>query len=501
MTLLHPATETAFDRAAARLDELEQLPMGQQLYSGLIGLQAKPLGSRAAVRAHALWIAFISHCQARSMITTAEGVAGVDMLVLATGHEASQIVGEEIAALTHITSGAGTFYVGLVEQIGETMPMSWEALDRGELTLEHLKHLARATQHCQPRIAQAVDNQLIPLAVERRWTPQRLASEAARAIIAIDPEGAAERAERAKAEADVQLFPGNDETSTLVAEGDAVTLQSITDRIDARAEQLQREYQDLPIGLCRFNALAELVLGEPAASRPNVEVVITIDLATWLGLNQNPGELSGFGPITADTARQLAADASFRRMITDPITAQTLDLGTSRYRPSEPLRRFVQARDKTCQFPNCSRRAIRCDIDHCTARNHRDPANGGRTDAVNLHSLCRMHHNLKTAKLWHVNINPDGSETWTSALGFVFHKPAANYPIELLVPPEETDLPEQFDTIPEHDPDPPFADDEFPTPPSLTDDELKEFTDAIDRGFGAFAERAYDVLCSAGLIG
>ena len=272
------------------------------------------------------------------------------------------------------------------------------------------------------------------------------------------------------------------------------------DSIEARAADLALADKCLPIGLCRFNALADLVLGEAAAARPNVEVVLTIDLTTWLGLNENPGELSGYGPISAETARDLARDASFRRLITDPMTAETLDLGTRRYRPSEPLRRFVVARDKTCQFPGCGRRAIRCDIDHCQERNHIDPDKGGRTDAANLRPLCRMHHNLKTKKLWHVDINPDGSEVWTSALGFVYRKPAATYPIELLEPPEDVDIPEPTDAISEHDPDPPFPDEHLPTPPPLTDDEYLQFLDAIDRGFGAFADRAYDTLRLAGLI-
>jgi hypothetical protein len=363
-----------------------------------------------------------------------------------------------------------------------------------------VRQLARATQRCQPWVAQAVEAQLIPLAVDRHWTPEKLAKQAEKAIITIDPDGAADRAAKAKEQADVRLFPGQDETATLVADGDAVMLQQVMDAIDARAEQLKQQRHDLPIGVCRFNALADLVLGEPAAAKPAVEVAITMDLTTWLGLNENPGELSGFGAISAETARALAQDASFRRLLTDPLTAQTLDLGITRYRPSEPLRRFVAARDKTCQFPNCSRRAIKCDIDHCKARNHRDPASGGRTDAVNLHSLCRMHHNLKTKKLWHVDINPDGSEVWTCALGFVYRKPAACYPIELLEPPAADDLAPP-ETIPEHDPDPPFADDPLPTPPALTDDEFAEFLDAIDRGFGSFAERAYDTLRAADLIG
>lgn len=500
MAVLHPANETVFARAAVRLDELEQMPVGPALHAALIHLQSTSLGSAAAVRATALWTKVIAHCQARSMVTTTEAMNGVDLLVFASGHDAKQITGEELAAMTHITSGTAINEVYFVERVGAQLPLSWEALDRGDLTLAHLQHLARATASCGPRVTQAVDGQLIPLAIERGWTPQKLAAEAARAVIAIDPEGAADRAQRAKATADVRLYPGQDETSTLCADGDAATLQQVMDAIDARADELGKDGAGLPAGLPaglrRFNALADLVLGERGSDRPHVEVVLTMDLTTWLGLNQDPAELSGFGPITAETARRLATDAGFRRLITDPITAQTLDLGRERYRPSDPLRRFVEARDRTCRFPGCARRATHCDIDHSVAYDEH-----GHTNACNLHPLCRMHHNLKTTKLWRVDIHPDGTEVWTSPLGFVYRKPAATYPIHLLEPPDDVELPEPIDDFGEHNPDPPFADEPIPTPPPLTDDEYLDFVDAFDRGFGTFADRAYDTLRLAGLIG
>lgn len=499
MAVLHPANETLFARAAVRLSELEQLPAGSLLYAGLIELQGIPLGSAAAVRASVLWAKQIAHCEARSMIPTAEAVTGADLLVYASGHRAIEIIGEELAALIHTSSGAAIGRVALVEQIGDTLPLGWVALDRGDLTLKHLEFLARATEVCSSRVARAVDAQLVPLAIERGWTPQLLAKRAAAAIIAIDPDGAAERAENAKAAADVVLYPTQDETARLEAHGDAVTLVQMMDAIDARAAQLAADGAGLPVGVRRFNALADLVLGEPAAARPNVEVVLTMDLMTWLGLNAQPGELSGYGPISPETARELAQDAPFRRLITDPLTAHTLDLGTSRYRPSDPLRRFVEARDQTCRFPGCSRRAIRCDCDHITEADREFPAAGGPTDRANLHPLCRRHHNLKTAKLWHVDVNPDGTEVWTSPLGFTHIKRAASYPLELLQPPDDAPA-EIIDRIPESDPDPPYPGEPLPAAPALTDAEFEQFLDAVDRSWGNLADRAYDTLRNAGLI-
>jgi Domain of unknown function (DUF222) len=500
MAVLEVAHDTVSDRAAVVLDRLEQYPVGASLYAGLRELESIPLGAAAAVRAAALWAKLGAHCQARGMIPIAEAVRGAAEIVAGTGHDVRQVVGEELAAMTHVSSGAGIDQVCLVGQIGDTLPLSWEALDRGDLTVDHVRKLARVTRGCSPRVATLVDARLIPVAIARGWTPGELHSAAMKAVIELDPDGAAERAATAKLAADVRLHASEHETALLEAHGDAVTLRAVMDRIEAHAKTLAATYQDLPAGLARFNALADLILGRQATT-PNVEVVLTIDLSTWLGLNEHPGVLSGYGPITAETARELARDGSFRRLITDPLTGATLDLGASRYRPSAPLRRFIQARDKTCQFPGCQRPARYTDIDH---RVEYDPATGGLTTVTNLQCLCRMHHNLKTRKLWHVDLHPDGSETWTSALGFTYLKKPGHRHLEPLEPPDDQDdLPASVgDVIPEHDPDPPYpVDIDIDlTPPPLTDEEYLEFYNTIENSFGTFADRAYDTLRNAGLI-
>ncbi len=97
--------------------------------------------------------------------------------------------------------------------------------------------------------------------------------------------------------------------------------------------------------------------------RPAIQV--TIALSTLLGLDDQPGELAGHGPIPAPLARHIAADptSTWRRLITDP-TGNLLDYRTTTYRPPANLTRFVTARDQTCTFPGCRRSAQRCDLDH-----------------------------------------------------------------------------------------------------------------------------------------
>jgi hypothetical protein len=136
------------------------------------------------------------------------------------------------------------------------------------------------------------------------------------------------------------------------------------------------------------------------SGRPGAEVRITVRASTLLGLDEQPADLDGHGPIDAVRARALAAGGVWRRVVTDPLTDRVLDVGRQRYRPPAALDEFVRTRDGTCVFPGCTVPACRCDLDHTTEYRHRpgaDPAEPvGRTDADNLGPVCHRHHRLKT---------------------------------------------------------------------------------------------------------
>ena len=146
--------------------------------------------------------------------------------------------------------------------------------------------------------------------------------------------------------------------------------------------------------------------------RKPVTINVTIDLPTLLNMAENPGQLSGYGPIPASLARELAADGNWKRFITDPTSGELLDIGRKSYRPSQHLVDFLIARDRTCRFPGCRYPAHRSDIDHVTPWD-----DGGKTTPQNLGSLCRRHHRLKTHGGWKVTSARDGSCEWISPNG------------------------------------------------------------------------------------
>ncbi|GAB3602856.1 HNH endonuclease signature motif containing protein [Microbacterium aureliae] len=121
--------------------------------------------------------------------------------------------------------------------------------------------------------------------------------------------------------------------------------------------------------------------------------------------------LAGYGPISPDTARQLAAGApGWDRILTHPISGAVL--AVDRHDPTAQMRRHLAVRDQHCRFPGCRLATARSDIDHTV-----DWAHGGPTEIGNLAHLCRRHHTLKHHTPWTVKQKPGGILEWTSPTG------------------------------------------------------------------------------------
>ena len=142
-------------------------------------------------------------------------------------------------------------------------------------------------------------------------------------------------------------------------------------------------------------------------------VLVTVPVLALLGHSDEPAELDGYGPIDAETARRLAAHApSFQRILTHPETGAYLSYGRTSYRVPADLAGYLRARDGTCRFPDCGRRAANCDLDHTTPW-----ARDGSSRHDNLAHLCRTHHRLKHGTRWRMSQEPGGHIRWTSPAG------------------------------------------------------------------------------------
>ncbi len=122
----------------------------------------------------------------------------------------------------------------------------------------------------------------------------------------------------------------------------------------------------------------------PSSRRAPADICVVVNLTTLLGLDQDPGDIAGVGPIPAEEARELAADGRWRAWITDAATGRVIDTGRRSYTPSAALARLIRAREPYCRMPGCRRRAINCDLDHTV------PWPTGSTTEANLGPLCRL---------------------------------------------------------------------------------------------------------------
>ncbi len=178
--------------------------------------------------------------------------------------------------------------------------------------------------------------------------------------------------------------------------------------------------------------------GAARRTRRRGETQVVIDLATLLGLADNPGLLGG-EPVPAQIARELGATTgSLRRIVTDPLTGHLLDYGTRTYLP-EALRAFVQARDGTCTSPGCRQPAARSQLDHVV------PFPQGPSSPPNTHMHCKRDHDIKgrgtVAFLAHA---ADGSARWRTRHGQTGTTPPRPY----LNPPEPDATAQPDDDVP-----------------------------------------------------
>jgi hypothetical protein len=154
---------------------------------------------------------------------------------------------------------------------------------------------------------------------------------------------------------------------------------------------------------------------------------------TLLGLDDEPADLAGYGSITAQTARRLAADASatWRRLLTDPDTGHLLDIGKDSYRPPQRLRDFTIARDGVCCFPTCNQPGYCCEYEHIV-----EFGRGGETTRRGGALACRRHNLCKIGTGWRYRLDSDGVFIWTSDTG---HRYRGHAPRRWSLPPAKAD--------------------------------------------------------------
>lgn len=333
---------------------------------------------------------------------------------------------EELAAATNQSPAAADRRIALARRLRATLPATAAALGAGRIGYLHALTLSELTEHLTTAQCQAVEGRVIQHADSQ--TVSAFRSAVRRAILVVVPDDSERRRRDAVARRRVRMWDEPDGMATIAATLPADQAIAAWKGLAAEADRLRdhdrRSSGDNPtdkrvrgVDAARADAFAATLGGLLDSSpvkrkgrRPSVNV--TVDWATLAGLADHPGDLEGYGPITASYARWIAQEATWRRLIVDPVSRSLLDYGRTTYEPPQPLVDFIQTRDRTCRFPGCRRASYWCDDEHAVPA-----AEGGTTDPANVYALCRRHHRLKTRGIWTIKLEPDGTAVWTSRTG------------------------------------------------------------------------------------
>ncbi|PPB49445.1 endonuclease [Arthrobacter pityocampae] len=348
----------------------------------------------------------------------------------------------ETAALLKQSEGSAARVVSESLALTGALTNTLAALEKGEICPGRASVIVEQSRTLPDEAVSGFEAEI--LTVAGQLNRPRLTARCRRLREKLHPETVTARRVRAAADRCVVFEPDRDGMAWLSAYLPAEQALAVHTSVDALARSLQSGDDPRTLPQLRADVLADMLLGgggpgcaDPSAGGPCrcgssggggacqgvrssvAKIVVTVPVFSLMGLTDEPAELEGYGPIPADAARRLAADAtSWLRLLTHPYTGAVLGLDRTRYRPSEDLRTWVQLREKTCSFYGCSRAASRCDLDHLLAW-----ADDGSTSATNLYPVCRRHHMLKHQTDWTPSPDPDGGLRWLSPGGRTYSTP------------------------------------------------------------------------------
>jgi len=336
----------------------------------------------------------------------------------------------EVAALLQIHERSAESLLEFARLLRHRFIRTFEAFRGADVSERHARIVVEEGAGIPDQQVAEYEARVLPFAVQ--LVPSRLEKLARKVRASLAPEAMTDRHREAVSARRVALDPAADGMAwygALLTAQDAIGAAAV---VTGNAKQLlhqpgeKRALAQIEADVFRdlfldgMGVRATLEGGGPVATpsaqrgvRP--EVYVHVPVLTAMGKTEEPGELEGYGPIDAQTARELAGTASgWIRLLTEPETATVLSFGQKVYKVPAALRRYLVVRDEVCRFVGCTRAAKYCDVDHTVPW-----VEDGETIASNLAHLCRGHHRLKGSARWRVAQDPGGAGvlTWTSWTG------------------------------------------------------------------------------------
>jgi len=402
---IHPVVAVC-DAIPGNLDNLEPGPVLAGFLASIDVARLSGFDQVVVLRAHRR---MASHYQAHlyrdmsALTATMSDRPGTDNNV-----DAAQDTEAEIAVALHLSRRVSENELAFALSLTKRLPRLADMLTDGAVDVARAKTIDRYTLHLTDIAAQAVLDQIADMATG--LTVGQLRARIQKLCIQVAPHEAVKRYETAVAERRV-VSESNDAGTINLLGMDLAPDQvaAVTDRINTIARSMRGKGETRTMDQLRADIYLDLLSGTNHQTTRRGVVDIRVDITTLIGLDDNPGELAGYGPVIADVARRVvgnAQDSEWRVTVVDPVSGQPTHAGTTSRRPTAAQRR------RTCIFPGCRMPATRSDIDHTVS-----VEDGGQTTDTNLAPLCRYHHRIKHQHDWTYQRRDDGGYVWVTGLG------------------------------------------------------------------------------------
>ncbi|MEV6606290.1 DUF222 domain-containing protein [Kutzneria sp. NPDC051319] len=285
----------------------------------------------------------------------------------------------------------------------DVLPRLAEQLRCGELDFARFDAVRERIRHLdQPEQITEVEDALVGVAAGLNRT--QLCRKTTGLVAKADPEGYETRCQKAAKERRIEFSPLPDGMAKLTWTLQATDAHRLFQQICADAKALPAD--DRTTDQKRSDVLMDRVLGN--RQQWNVRTYVTVSIETLLGLTNDPGQLAGYGPISADTARELAMHGPWRGILLDEHRHATA-ITTDTYRPTALMKEFTRAQSGgICTAPGCNRPVQEHD--------HIIPWPQGDTTPTNLQGLCVRHHHIKHEN-YTVTRDTNGTTHWTTPTG------------------------------------------------------------------------------------
>ena len=299
-----------------------------------------------------------------------------------------------------LSGGAAMERVEIARQL-EKLPQTGAAFANGDVGYQHVAVLARAAEHVGAAAVRKEEGRLLQAA--QTMDPGQFVTLAKNFEHRVDAVGALAEANRAYERRYFHIGEPQDGLvrleGVLDAEGGATlraALQPFMKPVKDDARNYGQRGADALVELGRHGG------GKRDGAGPRPQLIIRASVDTLAGTKGAPaGELEGGGTVPAETVQRYACDSAISRITGQGELEHELN-HASRTLPAS-TRRALEARDRHCVFPGCTRPLTWCDGHHLVWWTR-----GGETALPNLALLCRPHHRMVHEEGWILERTKEG---------------------------------------------------------------------------------------------